>query len=152
MSLSVLGLGAALPPHTVDQRLASQVAETLAGSRGATFSGIYRKSGVMSRYTVLPPEVMMDWLLTPSGEPRADGRDGLGPTTGERMRLYLENAAGLAVPAATRAIAEAGIGAQEITHLITVSCTGFSAPGVDIALMVGLGLRPTVARTHLGFM
>ena len=33
-----------------------------------------------------------------------------------------------------------------------MSCTGFVAPGVDLALIRGLGLRPTVERTHVGFM
>jgi predicted naringenin-chalcone synthase len=35
---------------------------------------------------------------------------------------------------------------------VTVSCTGFTAPGVDIGLIRELGLKPTVARTHVGFM
>ena len=39
-----------------------------------------------------------------------------------------------------------------MTHLITVSCTGFFAPGIDYALMQGLGLLPTTLRTHVGFM
>ncbi|MEJ7664119.1 MAG: hypothetical protein WKG07_33610 [Hymenobacter sp.] len=29
-----------------------------------------------------------------------------------------------------------------ITHLVTVSCTGSSAPGLDIELVQALGLRP----------
>ena len=33
-----------------------------------------------------------------------------------------------------------------------MSCTGFIAPGVDLALINGLGLPPTVQRTHVGFM
>jgi predicted naringenin-chalcone synthase len=39
-----------------------------------------------------------------------------------------------------------------LTHLVTVSCTGFHAPGVDIELMKELKLRPTIERTHVGFM
>jgi predicted naringenin-chalcone synthase len=35
---------------------------------------------------------------------------------------------------------------------VTVSCTGFAAPGVDIGLMKTLGLRPTAQRTNVGFM
>src|SRR5205085_4211026 len=41
---------------------------------------------------------------------------------------------------------------SEITHLVTVSCTGFRAPGVDIGLIKTLNLRPTTLRTHIGFM
>jgi predicted naringenin-chalcone synthase len=39
-----------------------------------------------------------------------------------------------------------------LTHLITVSCTGFFAPGVDYTLMRELGLAATIQRTHVGFM
>jgi predicted naringenin-chalcone synthase len=39
-----------------------------------------------------------------------------------------------------------------VTHLVSCSCTGFHAPGVDIALVKALGLPPTVSRTHIGFM
>jgi len=41
---------------------------------------------------------------------------------------------------------------SEITHLVTVSCTGFSAPGFDIELCQQLGLPAGVARTQIGFM
>jgi prepilin-type processing-associated H-X9-DG protein len=33
-----------------------------------------------------------------------------------------------------------------------VSCTGFRAPGVDVGLIKGLGLKPTTVRTNVGFM
>ena len=33
-----------------------------------------------------------------------------------------------------------------------MSCTGFAAPGFDIALINELGLPPTLHRTHVGFM
>src|SRR6185503_8143434 len=81
VSLSILGLGTALPAHTVSQSLASEVAQKLAGSDEGSFSALYRKSGVVTRHMVLPPEVVMDWLFSGSGG------DALGPTTGERMRL-----------------------------------------------------------------
>src|SRR6266536_375240 len=67
---------------------------------------------------------------------------------------------GTAVPAATLtqeealglALEQARLRAGQVTHLVTVSCTGFAAPGVDLALIRGLGLPPTVQRTHVGFM
>jgi predicted naringenin-chalcone synthase len=39
-----------------------------------------------------------------------------------------------------------------VTHLITVSCSGFNAPGYDISLVQQLPLSPGVERTHVGFM
>jgi predicted naringenin-chalcone synthase len=35
---------------------------------------------------------------------------------------------------------------------VTISCTGFAAPGLDIGLIRERGLAPTVSRTHVGFM
>ena len=42
--------------------------------------------------------------------------------------------------------------AAAITHLITVTCTGFYAPGVDVSLVQDLPLRPTTERVQVGFM
>ena len=41
---------------------------------------------------------------------------------------------------------------SSITHLITVSCTGFYAPGLDMEIVKAYGLDPGVRRYHLGFM
>jgi len=68
------------------------------------------------------------------------------------MDRYARAAPALATCAARRALKESGYRPDEMTHLITVSCSGFSAPGVDVKLIQALGLRPTVERTHIGFM
>lgn len=82
----------------------------------------------------------------------AENDQDLGPTTADRMIAYDRTAAPLAANAARNALDDAGIEATEITHLVTVSCSGFHAPGVDIALIRELGLSPRTARTHIGFM
>lgn len=68
------------------------------------------------------------------------------------MQRYAQEAAPLALAASQRALAAAGLTGSQISHLVTVSCTGFVAPGFDIALMKVLKLAPTVSRTHVGFM
>jgi predicted naringenin-chalcone synthase len=71
------------------------------------------------------------------------------------MERYAQEAPGLALRAARAALADAGVTAPEapsVSHLVTVSCSGFRAPGFDIELIRGLGLDPSVARTHVGFM
>ncbi|MHB8901328.1 MAG: type III polyketide synthase, partial [Thermoguttaceae bacterium] len=57
-----------------------------------------------------------------------------------------------ALEACEAALADSRVGADAITHLVTVSCTGFQAPGVDVHLVGRLGLPPTVQRVHVGFM
>ncbi len=68
------------------------------------------------------------------------------------MRAYERLAPGLAARAAHAALDDAAVGADRVTDLVVVSCTGFSAPGVDVALVRQLGLAPTVRRTIVGFM
>lgn len=68
------------------------------------------------------------------------------------MGRYEEAIVPMAAEAAGRALESAGMAASEVTHLVTVSCTGFAAPGFDLALFDRLGLRPVVQRTHVGFM
>ncbi len=85
-------------------------------------------------------------FFTPSSEtPR-------GPSTSLRMKAYLENASKLALQASLKAVNESKIEASEITHLVTVSCSGFGAPGVDFDLIEGLNLVSNIKRTSVGFM
>lgn len=74
----------------------------------------------------------------------------LSPGTRARNDLYTEKAGALYVRAARAACA--GIDTDRITHVVTVSCTGFFAPGPDFLITRELGLRPGVQRFHLGFM
>ena len=83
--------------------------------------------------------------------PAKDAEDG-GPTTAERMERYERHAGELAIQAARNALEQAEIEPSRITHLVTVSCTGFGAPGVDLELIRGLELPASTARNHIGFM
>jgi predicted naringenin-chalcone synthase len=44
------------------------------------------------------------------------------------------------------------IKASEITHVITVSCTGFYAPGPDYDIVSNFNMSPLTQRYHIGFM
>ena len=78
--------------------------------------------------------------------------DDRGPTTQDRMRFYREHAVLLAREASASALHQARMPAKAITHLVTVSCTGFYAPGWDVKVVQNLGLAPSTLRTHVGFM
>ena len=41
---------------------------------------------------------------------------------------------------------------KDITHLITVSCTGMSAPGLDLDIAQAMQLSPEIVRTSVNFM
>lgn len=159
MSLVIHGLGTAHPPDAVTAAEGLALARVLAGPdvrTSAWLGPIYANSGVQQRFQVVGGDAKRDVLAgtTFSGSPflPTPDNDGVGPTTGQRMRLYEQHAAPLAVHAVAEALREARFSADSVTHLVTVSCTGFSAPGVDYAIISQLGLKPTVARTHVGFM
>lgn len=77
----------------------------------------------------------------------------LSPATGTRNEVYRREAARLFATAARQAVdAAPGLEATDVTHVVTVSCTGFYAPGPDIEIVRALGLAPTTQRSHLGFM
>ena len=67
------------------------------------------------------------------------------------MIWYNKHAAPLSVDAIRNCI-ENKIHPQEITHLITVSCTGMSAPGLDLQVMELMDLPKNIFRTSINFM
>ncbi|MEZ5046945.1 MAG: type III polyketide synthase [Chitinophagaceae bacterium] len=72
------------------------------------------------------------------------------PDTNERMRAFFEHAPALAIEAIENCIQQEDL--NNITHLITVSCTGLAAPGLDISIAHRLGLSTYIERTSVNFM
>lgn len=110
---------------------------------------IHRATGIQNRHTVVP-----DFLLPEEGAnlfPRPLFKDG-GPRTASRMAVYRETALPLAVSAVEKCLLQGNRLATDVTHLISVSCTGMYAPGLDIDLVTELGLATTVQRTAINFM
>jgi predicted naringenin-chalcone synthase len=68
------------------------------------------------------------------------------------MEMYDLFAAPLAIRAAREALRDADVDGSAVKHVVTVSCSGFSSPGVDLAMIRELALRSDVSRTHIGFM
>ncbi|MFY0625296.1 MAG: type III polyketide synthase [Reichenbachiella sp.] len=109
---------------------------------------LYRATGIRERYSVLNDYKKVNgsysfYSNTPDLEPF--------PTTEQRMKLYREKA----VPLAIEAISNCTHGREDyssFTHLITVSCTGMYAPGLDVDIIKALNLRPDINRTSLNFM
>lgn len=159
MPLAILGLGTAVPDALVTQYEAHRIAEALCceTAEQATFvPAIYGGSGITNRYMCLGRAVVDDLLngTRLSGSPYllTGERGEKGPTTRERMKVYDTEAPALALRSCAEALSNSSTLPTQITHLVTVSCTGFAAPGFDIALVNELGLPPTVQRTHVGFM
>ena len=144
-------VGVAVPPWQVHDTFV-RVAESLLQTKHdrALLRRMVGRGGIDNRYSVLEPDP-----AAATDPARAVDRTefyvpGAYPSTGARMKLYESQAPVLA----ERAVRDLGLGdaIREVTHLVVVSCTGFVAPGLDLALVNRLGLRPTVERTMIGFM
>ncbi len=149
----VTGLGTAVPSAGIDQAAAVDVALPLLGAEGRRerlLRALYRRAGVRRRHSVLLA-ADGDAGVQPFYEPRR-GRSDRGPATARRMAVYADSALGLARQAGRRALEVARADGADVTHLVTVSCTGFDAPGVDVGLIRELGMASTSTRLHLGFM
>jgi predicted naringenin-chalcone synthase len=154
MNHVIEGIGTAVPLFEIEQQDCARQAAQVCGAttvQERLLSKLYSRAGVKKRHSVV-----LD--ASTNGQPARqsfytqDAQASGGPSTGERMQAYERYAAPLAQQAAQQALDEAGVAPHEVTHLVTVSCSGFSAPGVDVRLICDLQLPAETSRTHVGFM
>ncbi|MBD3630633.1 type III polyketide synthase [Cyclobacterium sp.] len=74
------------------------------------------------------------------------------PSTAERMKVYKQLALGIAGKASRQAIEKAKSKSAQITHLISFSCTGLYAPGLEFELSETLELSPYLKKFTVNFM
>ncbi len=105
---------------------------------------LYRRSGIDTRYSIFP-----DFSL-PRDQWQFFGDNITVPSLEKRMNLYNEQAVDLSANAISNCLQNTDY--KTVTHLITVTCTGISAPGLDILLIQKLNLSPNIVRTSVNFM
>ncbi len=109
---------------------------------------LYHHSGIDHRYSVIGDysKPVSEWRFYPQTENLEPF-----PSLEQRMNWFNRYAAPLSVDAIRDCL-----GSKEsetaITHLITVSCTGMSAPGLDLQIMELMDLPKTTYRTSINFM
>lgn len=143
-------IGTATPKHEIPQ---SQAAEFMIQSlqldekASRRLKAVYRATRITKRYSVLP-----DYQDYPNTQfyPQTNDLEPF-PSTQKRMTAYEQHAEPLCLQAISNALPK-DFELQSITHLITVSCTGMYAPGLDIGLIQRLGLSPRIHRTNINFM
>ncbi len=109
---------------------------------------IYTQSGIEKRHSVVK-----EFYQPESNSLYLNGSVASTPTTGERNEIYKASASSLFVESGKKILNNnPHIDKKDITHVITVSCTGFYAPGPDYDLVKQLGLSGSTERFHLGFM
>ena len=145
----VLAVASAFPPHVFAQEtLAAHACELILGRQwrtdatnavhGERIAQLFAASHVARRASAID-------LPTYYAQTRG---------TGERMALYAEAAQALGRGALERALDQLGDDStrERITDLVVASCTGYSAPGLDVLLSRDLGLPHDARRLVIGHM
>ena len=146
------GIATAVPKHRIPQQQILEFMKRnveLDSRKSRLLNLIYSRSAIEYRHSVIP-----DFALEPAKYEffPSTPESSSDPTTAERNRIFVLEANLLAAEAAQTLIADLDIDPSKITHLITASCTGFSAPGFDFHLVRALPLNLDTERYHLGFM
>jgi len=109
---------------------------------------VAERSGISKRYSVIK-----DFKSSPDNFEFFNKTSTLlpEPSLSQRMQVYKQQALPLALKAIKK-IKDFNNIKKSVTHIITVTCTGLYAPGLDIDLMKALELRADVHRSSVNFM
>lgn len=147
----IISIGTAVPAYCHQQLDILQFMQTVyttteTDRRKLRF--LYQQSGIRQRYSVIadysrPTE---DWRFYPQTENLEPF-----PSLEQRMMIFNKQAPLLSVDAIRDCLNHVH-DTEKITHLITVSCTGMSAPGLDLQILELMDLGKNISRTSVNFM
>ena len=130
--VSILSLATHTPPHELDQDTAVEVARALLADSFRDFermTSVFSNAGIQQRQLACP----VDWYR--------DER-----SFAERTAVYLDVGLELFIAAATKALTEAGLAADAVDTIVTVSSTGIATPSLEARALGRMGFRDHVAR------
>jgi alkylresorcinol/alkylpyrone synthase len=133
LSPRLVSLATAVPLIDLPQEEVTRRAAELFGVNSSAYewlAPIYTNADIDNRHSCVP----FEWYLEPH-------------SFGERNGLFLENATKLLTEATQAALDQAGLQADEIDAIVTVSTTGIATPSLDARIMRNLNFRSDVERT-----
>ena len=113
----LMTVATAVPPHILLQQDAASAGDRSFSARIDDFprlSGVFRSAGITKRNRARP----LEWYLEPRG-------------WREATAVYLESATNLFVDAANAALKSAGLNAQDVDTVVTISSTGIATPSIE---------------------
>ncbi|WP_327358442.1 type III polyketide synthase [Streptomyces sp. NBC_01304] len=116
-----------LPPHTISREQTLALADVMHADhpQHALAARLIGNTGVRKRHLIRPLYQTL----------RHDGVE-------ERTRVFTETAKTQLPQLVTDALASAGVGADEVSAIVFVSCTGFTMPPLTAWMINNLGFRP----------
>ncbi len=147
----IISIGTAVPAYKHEQDNILQFMQkiyALDSTEARKLRFLYHQSNIKTRYSAIRDysAEIAEWEFYPQSEAIEPF-----PTLEKRMGWYKKYAPQLSINAIENCIA-GFINVTEITHLITVSCTGMSAPGLDLQIIEQLNLPKNTYRTSVNFM
>ncbi|TAF56744.1 MAG: type III polyketide synthase, partial [Sphingobacteriia bacterium] len=146
---NILSIATAVPDHAHPQaKILDYMVKAygLADVEARKLRFLYRHSGIDTRHSVLPDfdlDKNQTALLAPTGNDAV--------SLEKRMAVFQPIALDLSVKALNKCLS-GHLAPKALTHLITVSCTGMRAPGLDLELVEALGLSKQIVRSSVNFM
>lgn len=128
----LMSVATAVPSHILLQHDAATAVEASFSARLDDFprlSRVFGSAGIAKRHLARP----LEWYLEPRG-------------WAEATAVYLECATQLFMEAASIALVSAGLTAQDVDTVVTVSSTGVATPSLEARAAMAMGFRPDVQR------
>lgn len=146
----ITNIATAVPDYGYDQNVLMQFYSNATSDESAKrkIKILAAKSGISTRYSVLE-----DYGLSPDEFTFFPKNKELlpTPTLSQRMAIFKKEALKLSLKAIYN-LPNFETEKEAITHIITVTCTGLFAPGLDIELIHALELPPTTHRSSVNFL
>lgn len=130
--MALLSIATAVPPYILLQEDAKALARTLFGARASHFAKmepVFDNAGIARRHIVRPQE----WYHGDHGWKA-------------RNDVYLEAAEALYIEAAQKALHQAGLQADAVDCLVTVTTTGIATPSLEARVAGRMGFRADAER------
>ncbi len=146
----IISIGTAVPKYGTQQSaildFMNAAYNDVAASRKLKI--LFNYSGISTRYSVIPDfgNNFQEHVLFNGNQ--------YPPNVEDRSNVFKEHAVTLAIEAIQDSLNKLNTTIAEIgiTHLITVSCTGIYAPGIDAAIIEQLDLPNDIFHTSINFL
>jgi alkylresorcinol/alkylpyrone synthase len=132
LDVGLLSVATAVPAHVITQRDAVKGVTEVFSHQFNDFdriAAVFASAGIAERRVTRP----FDWYFGAHGWP-------------ERTAAYLDGALALFIEAAQKALDRAGITAEAVDAVVTVSSTGIATPSLEARALGALGFRRDVQR------
>jgi predicted naringenin-chalcone synthase len=146
----IISIGTAVPEYGTQQTTILEFMQAAYNDETASrkLKLLFNHSGISIRHSVIPD------FDNRKSDPVLFNREVYIPNVGDRSKIFKDHAVPLAIAAIKDSLNKLNISLTDagITHLITVTCTGLIAPGIDAVIMEQLDLPRDIFHTSFNFL